>query len=160
MSRHRRGRITVQNQPTGAARGMMRLMGVVHAVFGGVFALVAITEIMPNAGLFGLPFLVGGLFFCINGIRLVVSKNDVAHRVGYDIETDVQQETIVGILDDVDQMVREEKGFSPAAQDHNHISSIGPDPKTRLEQLESLKSAGLISNEEYKEKRQEILREL
>ena len=46
MSRRRRGRITVQHQPTGAARGMMRLMGVVHAVFGFVFAAAAVTAII------------------------------------------------------------------------------------------------------------------
>ena len=57
MSRHRRGRITVQNQPTGAGRFMMRGMGVVHAIFGGVFAFVALTVIMPQAGIIGLPFL-------------------------------------------------------------------------------------------------------
>lgn len=37
MSRRRRGRITVQNQPTGAERVMMRGMGVIHAVMGFVF---------------------------------------------------------------------------------------------------------------------------
>ena len=44
MARRRRGRITVQHQPTGAARGMMRGMGVVHAIFGGVFTLIALTQ--------------------------------------------------------------------------------------------------------------------
>ena len=157
MSRRRRGRITVQHQPTGAARGMMRLMGAVHAVFGFVFAAIAITEIIPSAGLFGLPFLAGGAFFCINGIRLMVSKNGVAQRVGYDIETGLEEETIVGLMDEVPPSGG---GASPAVEEHNHISSTGPDSKTRLEQLESLKSAGLITDREYKEKRAEILEEL
>ena len=158
MSRRRRGRVTVQHQPTGAARGMMRLMGAVHAVFGFVFAAIAIAEIIPGAGLFGLPFLAAGVFFCINGIRLMVSKNDVAHRVGYDIETGIEEETIVGLLDDVDQMAEEGRP-SPAGTD-NHISSTGPAPKTRLEQLETLKEAGLITGAEYREKRAEILEDL
>ena len=87
MRRHRRGRITVQSQPTGAARGMTRLMGVIHAVFGFVFVVISLTEIMPVSGMFGLPFLLIGGFFCINGIRIAVSKNGLAHRVGYDVET-------------------------------------------------------------------------
>jgi len=98
MSR-KRGRITVQSQPTGAARGMQRLMGVVHAIFGTVFAIVAVTQIMPNAGLIGLPFLAAGAFFAINGIRLVISKNGMAHRVAYDVEQDMA-ESIVGIMED------------------------------------------------------------
>ena len=158
MSRHRRGRITVQHQPTGAERGMMKMMGVVHAVFGGVFALVALTAIMPNAGLIGLPFLVGGLFFCINGIRLVVSKNDIPHRVGYDVETGIEEETILGLMDEVPT-----KSFHNSDQTvENSTSSpaLDPNAKQRLEQLEGLKTAGLITDREYQAKRQEILRNL
>ena len=157
MSRRRRGRITVQSQPTGAGRFMMRGMGVVHAVFGFVFVVIAITQIIPGAGLIGLPFLVAGGFFCINGIRMAVSKNDIAHRVGYDIETDVQQETIVGLLDDVDKMVEQERAAisTPTPQTYT-----GMDAKGRMEQLKTLKDAGLITEQEYKQKRQEILDEL
>lgn len=155
MSRHRRGRITVQNQPTGAGQFMMRGMGVVHAIFGGVFAFVALTVIMPQAGIIGLPFLAAGAFFCVNGIRMVVSKNDIPHRVGYDIETDVQQETIVGLLDDVDKMVEQERHTSSAGSGCNTL-----DAKGRMKQLKTLKEAGLITDQEYKQKRQEILDEL
>lgn len=150
----KRGRITVQSQPTGATRAMQRLMGVVHAVFGFAFVVIGITEILPNTGLFALPFIVIGAFFTINGIRLAVSKNDVAHRVGYDVETDLDR-SIVGIMEDV-----EDGSFSPSDPDHNHISSIGPDPQKRLEQLERLKESGLISKEEYDQKRKEILAQL
>ena len=100
MSRRRRGRITVQNQPTGAARGMMRGMGVVHAIFGGVFAFIAITTIIPQAGIIGLPFLAAGAFFCINGIRMAVSKNGMAQRVAYDVESDVEHEVIAGLTEE------------------------------------------------------------
>ena len=150
MSRHRRGRITIQNQPTGAGRFMMRGMGLVHAVMGLVFVVVSVSVIIPQAGLFGLPFLVGGGFFAVNGIRMLVSKNDIAHRIGYDIETDVQQETIVGLMDDVDEMVRQEAAYGGS----------GSDAKERLEQLNELKDAELITEEEYAQKRREILEEL
>ena len=155
MSRHRRGRITVQNQPTGAARAMIKGMGAVHAVMGFVFVVAAITTIIPAAGLFGLPFLVGGGFFCINGIRMMVSKNDIAHRVGYDIETDIQGESIVGLLDDVDKMAAQERHTSAVGS-----NSYGLDARGRMEQLKSLKDAGLITQQEYEEKRREILEEL
>ena len=46
----------------------------------------------------------------------------------------------------------------PSAQQHDHIPSICLDQKARLEQLETLKKAGLYSNEEYRAKREEILR--
>ena len=156
MRRHRRGRITVQSQPTGAARGMVRMMGVIHAVFGFVFVVVALTQIIPISGLFGLPFLLVGGFFCVNGIRMAVSKNGLAHRVGYDIETGIEEETIGSVLEDVDKK-------APSRQDqpfHDHIPSMELNAKGRLEQLESLKDAGLITQEEYRKKREEILRGL
>ena len=142
MSKHRRGRITVQSQPTGAARGMQRMMGVVHAIFGFVFVTIALTQIIPHAGLIGLPFLAAGAFFCINGIRLAVSKNGMAHRVGYDVETDIQQETIVGIMDEVEN------------------APSGGNVEERMKQLRSLYDQRLITQEEYEQKRQEILKDL
>jgi len=142
MSTRKRGRITVQSQPTGAARGMQRMMGVVHGIFGFVFAAVALTQIIPHAGLIGIPFLAAGVFFCINGIRLAVSKNGMAHRVGYDVETDIQRETIVGIMDEVDD------------------APSGGDVEERMKQLRSLYDQRLITQEEYEQKRQEILKDL
>ncbi|MGM9618728.1 MAG: SHOCT domain-containing protein [Oscillospiraceae bacterium] len=152
MSRHRRGRITVQSQPTGAARAAQRGMGVVHAVFGIVFTAIAVTQIMPMNFLFSLPFLAGGLFFAVNGIRLAIGKNGFAQRVGYDVETDVEGETIVGLMDEVDEAAREE-AERPARD-------VSFNAKARMEQLETLKSSGLITEEEYQAKRREILSEL
>jgi len=142
MSTRKRGRITVQSQPTGAARGMQRMMGVVHAVFGFVFVVIALTQLIPNLGLIGLPFLAAGAFFCLNGIRLAVSKNGMAHRVGYDVETGIERETIVGIMDEVDD------------------TQAGGDVEERMKQLRSLYDQRLITQEEYEQKRQEILKEL
>ena len=147
MSRRRRGRVTIQHQPTGASRAMMRVMGLIHASMGIAFVLAAVTTIIPNAGFFGFPFFLGGLFFAVNGIRMVVSKNDIAHRVGYDIETDMEGESIVGLMDEV-----KPEPETPAASMH-HPSRA----KERLEQLEVMKNAGLITDAEYKEKRAEII---
>lgn len=161
MSRRRRGRITVQHQPTGASRAAMRGMGVVHAIFGGVFTFIALTTIIPVGGIIGLPFLAAGLFFCFNGIRLAVSKNGMAHRMAYDVETGVEEEVIQGIMEEppveFDRNVGENVDKS---SDHDHIPSMELNAKGRLEQLETLKEAGLITEKEYKEKRSEILRDL
>lgn len=151
MSKRRRGRITVQNQPTGAARGMMRGMGVVHAIFGGVFAFIAITTIIPQAGIIGLPFLAAGAFFCINGIRMAVSKNGMEQRVAYDVETDVEHEVIAGLME---EPYVEPSSPAPA----NFVPETNA--KQRLEQLESLRTSGLITQEEYEEKREEIISRL
>ena len=151
MSKRRRGRITVQNQPTGAARATMRMMGVVHAIFGGVFAFIALTQILPQAGIIGLPFLAGGAFFLINGIRMAVSKNGMAQRVAYDVESDVEHEVIAGLT--------EEPYVEPSSPARSNFVPE-TNAKQRLEQLESLRTSGLITQREYEEKREEIIARL
>ena len=147
MSRRRRGRITVQSQPTGAARAVRRMMGVAQVIFGLVFVGVAVTQIMPLS-------LAMGALAVVTGVLSAVGKNGLAHRVGYDVETGLEEETIVGLMEDVDKMDR-----SPAG-DHDHIPSTALDTGERLKQLEDLKKAGLITQEEYQEKRREILSRL
>ena len=132
---------------------MRRLMGVVHAVFGFVFTAAAVTMIIPNAGLFGLPFLVAGLFFCINGIGIAVTKNDFAHRVGYDVETDLDR-SIAGLMEDVPDTTQE---IFPAEPPVLVSTNTVQD---RLEQLKELYEQELITKEEYDAKRQEILAQL
>ena len=155
MSRRRRGRITVQSQPTGATRAARSMGGAVQAIFGFVFVCVAIGQIMPLSPLLSLPFLAMGGFAMVVGLINLFSKNGLAHRVGYDVETGIEQETIVGLMDEV---TKEES--SPTSEGHDHISSTALDAKGRLEQLETLKSAGLITQKEYEEKRQDILSHL
>lgn len=47
--------------------------------------------------------------------------------------------------------------FRTEAPDHEHITVSGHSGTARLEQLDTLKNAGLISDQEYQQKRQEIL---
>lgn len=143
----KRGRITVQKQPTGAERFMMRGMGLIHAVVGLVFVVIALTEIMPIFGLFGLPFLLVGGFFAINGIRVLVSKNDIAHRVGYDVETDLDR-SIAGLMEEVPDTTGEP------------VPPPTADIEQRLATLQDLRDRRIITAEEYEEKRKDILKEL
>ena len=131
MSKRKRGRITMQYQPTGA-------------LVGSVFVILSITMIIPNAGLFGLIFLVVGGFFAVNGIRIAVSKNGMAQRVAYDVEQDLE-ESIVGLMEE-----------PPLAEESSARGSV----ESRLLELRSLYEQRLITDEEYELKRQEILRDL
>lgn len=148
MNRRRRGRITVQNQPTGAAQAVVRLMGVIHAFFGFTFAMIALTAIIPSAGLFGLPFLLGGGFFAINGLRMALGKTETKGKV----QSEVQEDTLFSMLrQGKDQMSEEES--TRVSQRH----ACALDTDGRLAQLDTLKSAGIMDEKEYRKKRQEIL---
>ena len=148
MNRRRRGRITVQNQPTGAAQAVMRLMGVIHAVFGFFFAMIALTAIIPTTGLFGLPFLLAGGFFAINGLRMALGKTDTKGKV----RSEVQEDTLFSLMKQGKDRPPEE---DPTRVSQRHACALDTDG--RLAQLDTLKSAGIIDEKEYREKRQEIL---
>lgn len=47
--------------------------------------------------------------------------------------------------------------FRIDAPDHEHITSSGPSVQRRLEQLETLREAGLLDRSEYEQKRKEIM---
>lgn len=153
MSSHKRGRITVQNQPPKQTRIVRKMAMVPFVVVSGLFVVIGITQIAWT-GLFGVVWTLMAVSFLAIGLFQLFTKNDTPHRVGYDVETGFEEETIVGLLDDVDHVEQR------PAEIHDHIPSTALDAKRRLEQLESLKSAGLITEQEYRQKRQEILREL
>ena len=140
-----RKRYTVRYKPaTKTEKAMVRGMGLFHAIFGTLFALIGLSA-LPHAGLFSLIFVTAGGFFAVNGALIALGKGGLVGR-SYQTETETAEEP--------------EFPDAPPVETHDHIPSVALDAKQRLEQLESLKSAGLIDDREYREKRQEILRGL
>ncbi len=124
---------------------------------GAVFIFLGLGMVIPMAFASGSPFI--GLFgvawtgiavynTVINAKYLFGSKGGKSENLfgGYEVTEDPAD----------GQM----PSFQPDAPDHQHITGAGLSPKARLEQLETLKGAGLLTPEEYAEKRREILRGL
>lgn len=143
MSKRKRGRITIQSQPTKETRNMARLAMLPFLIISIFFVIIGITVIIPAAGLFGIMWTLVAACFVVIAIVQMVRKNGLAHRVGYDVETDLDR-SIVGAMEDI---VVEEESPSYGAQE-------------RLTQLRELYDQRLITSEEYDAKRQEILKEL
>ena len=146
MSR-KRGRITVQEQPTRKTRTFQRLSMIPFLVVSLFFVVIGITELIPAAGLFGVVWTFMAGCFVIIAIFQMVRKNGVVHRVGYDVENDLD-ESIVGLMEDVPE----------------HIIGENVPPhgttETRLLELQSLYDRNLVTQEEYEAKRKEILSNL
>ena len=143
MSARKRGRITVQSQPTKETRFAQRLATLPFLIVSIFFVIIGVTFVIPNAGLFGVVWTLIAVCFVVIGIYSMVRKNGLAHRVGYDVETDLDQ-SIVGVMEDV-----VESSDQPAAS-----------VEDRLTRLRSLYEQRLITQEEYDAKRQEILDQL
>lgn len=146
MSR-KRGRITVQEQPTKETRTFQRLAMVPFLVVSAFFVIIGITELIPMAGLFGVVWTFVAICFVVMAIFQMVRKNGLSHRVGYDVENDLD-ESIVGLMDDV--------------VEGENVENSTPTGTTesRLLELQSLYDRQLITYEEYEAKRKDILSDL
>jgi uncharacterized membrane protein YuzA (DUF378 family) len=142
----KRGRITVQSQPTKETRAMERLVMIPFLIVSIFFVIIGVTTVIPMAGLFGVVWTLVAICFAVIGIVNVVRKNGMAHRVAYDVEQDMA-ESIVGMMED-----------APEAVDHGY-APVGT-TEERLLELKSLYDRDLISYDEYEAKRKDILKDL
>lgn len=104
---------------------------------GVIFVCIGLFVVIPAFGLFGLLWTgIAVAITVVNGMNAFGKKGVPTMEI-----------------------YTEEEESEPAGQDHPTPTNT-LDAKGRLEQLKSLKEAGLLTREEYDRKRQEILREL
>ena len=132
----RRRRVTYRPSKAQGAFGM---------VWGGVFILIGLFVVIPTFGPFGILWTLAAV--------AITAMN------GYQAFGKTYKGPEITIEEDSAQMP-DGHPSSPAPETHDHIPSTALDAKQRLEQLESLKQAGLITDGEYREKREEILKRL
>lgn len=122
-------------------------------VVGVLFIIIGVTVVIPAtlfsgfspAALFGLVWTGMAVYTTVINAKVVFGKEE---------ET---QDYFGGYV------ISEEEPARPAgdtSETHDHIPSTALDARKRLEQLESLKQAGLVTEAEYREKRREILEQL
>lgn len=132
----RRRRVTYRPSKAQGAFGM---------VWGGVFVLIGLFVVIPTFGPFGILWTLAAI--------AITAMN------GYQAFGKTYKGPEITIEEDNAQMP-DVQPSSPDPEIHDHIPSTALDAKQRLEQLESLKQAGLITDGEYREKREEILKHL
>ncbi len=122
-------------------------------VVGILFVLIGVCVVIPTTvgGMGGF-----GLLFGLAWTGIAVYNVVVNAKAAFGSEEEVR-EYFGGYV------VTEEESAKPAqgaGEDHDHIPSMALDAQKRLEQLQNLKNAGLITEAEFTAKRQEILEEL
>ena len=117
-----------------------RAQSMVGFVGGLIFVGIGVFVVIPTFGLFGLLWtLIAVVITVVNGVNAFGKKGIPT----MEIYTENRQE---------------ETHASPAPQAPAAPNTL--DAKGRLEQLKSLKEAGLLTKEEYEQKREEILKDL
>lgn len=124
---------------------------------GILFVILGITMVIPMT--FRAGFAPVGLFgLAWTGIAVYSTVINAKYLFG---SKDGKNENLFGGYEVTEEPADEPTpAFRTDAPDRRHITGAGLDAKGRLEQLETLKSAGLLTQEEYSQKRKEILKEL
>ncbi len=113
--------------------------GAFSTAVGAVFVLIGLFVAVPTFGLFGL-------LWTLIAVGITAMNAYQAFGKGY-TGPEIRIED-------------EEERSSSSPETHDHIQSTALDPQKRLEQLKTLREAGLIDEREYDEKRKEILKGL
>ncbi len=138
-------RKNINYKPSRQQATLSMVVGIVFVVMGLLFILPTFAMAGPFAILFALLWTgIAGYNVVINARFLKNEKTGESENLfgGYEV-TDTPPASVL-----------------PEEETHDHIPSTAPSPQKRMEQLETLKDAGLSTEEEYREKRKEILEDL
>ena len=117
-----------------------KAQGAFGVAVGAIFVVIGVVMVIPIFGLFGVLWTLIAVGITAMNAYQAFGKN----YTGPQITIEEDEELRGG-------------PSSSAPQTHDHIPSTSLDVKGRLEQLKELKEAGLLTQEEYDKKRQDIL---
>lgn len=120
-----------------------KAQGAFGVVFGVVFVMIGLFMVIPVFGPFGILWTLIAVGITAMNAYQAFGKNYTGPQITIEEDEELSRAP-----------------SSPASQTHDHIPSTSLDVKGRLEQLKELKEAGLLTQEEYDKKRQEILKGL
>lgn len=164
-------RLPDRRQSTGNPRNSApaRLTGTFLFLFGLVFALMGLT-LLGATGFFGLPFLLVGTIFAVVGGKLAFhvtpaggdrpSRGPEGPVSGFNPDARDHEHIRLSPVTQAKKASRPpvSPGFNPDSRSHEHIVT-SPDysVKKQMEQLETMKGAGLIDDAEYRERKRRIM---
>ena len=123
-----------------------------------IIFLIAGIIMLPYSPKFGLIWIVFCVYFTVVILKNAVGKP--AQRKKPEGQDPVRPDRPTPSAPRPTGYERVDRRVYSSGQGHDHIRSIELSPQRKLEQLETLKDAGLLTDEEYKEKKREIMQRL
>lgn len=114
-----------------------------------VFLVIGVVMLLPNVPIFGLVWILFCVYFI--GIAIKGMAGKPASRRGTD-----GQEPARPASSAAPRPAESQRTYQTAGEEHDHIRSVALSPQRKLEQLETLRDAGLLTDEEYREKKRKI----
>ena len=117
-------------------------------IWGVILLIVGFGTMMSTSAALGAVWTLFAVFLIVNGIRKALAPKN-ASKLDDDLEEVVSR---------IRNKVPEKKTVRSKQEIHDHIPSTALDVEARLEQLRSLKEAGLLDNAEYEQQKQKLFK--
>lgn len=119
------------------------------SVLWGVILLIAgFGTILPVSPALGAIWTLFAVFLIVNGARKALTPKN-ASKLNDSVEKAVSR---------IQNRIPEKKTVRSKQELHDHIPSTALDVEARLEQLRSLKEAGLMDNAEYEQRKEKLFK--
>ena len=120
----------------------------ISVIWGVILLIVGFGTIMSISVGIGAVWTAFAVFLIVNGIRKALAPKN-ASKLDDDLEEVVSR---------IQNKSPEKKTVRSKQETHDHIPSTALDIEARLEQLRSLKEAGLLDNEEYEQRKEKLFK--
>lgn len=120
----------------------------ISVIWGVILLIVGFGTIMSISVGIGAVWTAFAVVLIVSGIRKAISPKN-ASKLDDDLEEVVSR---------IRNKVPEKKTVRSKQETHDHIPSTALDVEARLEQLRSLKEAGLMDNAEYEQRKQKLFK--
>lgn len=120
----------------------------ISVIWGVILLIVGFGTMMSTSAAIGAVWTLVAVFLIVNGIRKALAPKN-ASKLGDSVEK------VVSRIQNKDP---EKKTVRSKQETHDHIPPTALDVEARLEQLRSLKEAGLMDNAEYEQRKQKLFK--
>lgn len=120
----------------------------ISVIWGVILLIVGFGTMMSTSAAVGAVWTLVAVFLIVNGIRKALAPKNAS-------KLDNSMEQVVSRIPNKDP---EKKTVRSKQETHDHIPSTALDVEARLEQLRSLKEAGLLDNAEYEQRKEKLFK--
>ena len=120
----------------------------ISVIWGVILLIVGFGTMMSTSAALGAVWTLFAVFLIVNGIRKAISTKNASKL----------DDSVEEFASRVQNKMNNKQTVRSKQETHDHIPSTALDVEARLEQLRSLKEAGLLDDAEYEQRKQKLFK--
>lgn len=120
----------------------------ISVIWGVILLIVGFGTMMSTSAALGAVWTLVAVLLIVNGIRKALAPKNASKL----------DDSVEKVVSRIQNKSPEKKTVRSKQETHDHIPSTALDVEARLEQLRSLKEAGLMDNAEYEQRKEKLFK--